>query len=81
MGISTKGAGHGTGLYLIRQITRNYGGTIDLESEPGEGTSFTVTFTGEKGMEAGEDSTRKKGQPETALPEETDQNMGGNRHG
>ncbi len=81
MGISTKGAGHGTGLYLIRQITRNYGGTIDLESEPGEGTSFTVTFTGEKGMGAGEDSTGKKGQPETALPEETDQNMGGNGHG
>jgi signal transduction histidine kinase len=37
---------HGTGLGLpiVKQIVETYGGTIDLESELGEGTTFTFTL-------------------------------------
>lgn len=43
-GISSKGEGRGVGLYLIRQLVEANGGTIELETEPGEGTIFTLTF-------------------------------------
>ena len=44
-GVSSKGTGRGTGLSLVSQITGQYGGTIEIETEPGEGTCFTLTFT------------------------------------
>lgn len=44
-GVSSKGEGRGVGLYLVRQLVETYGGTIELETEAGEGTSFTLTFT------------------------------------
>ncbi|WP_308588863.1 ATP-binding protein [uncultured Oscillibacter sp.] len=43
-GTSTKGPGHGTGLFLVRALVEQYGGTIEVETEPGEGTSVTVSF-------------------------------------
>ena len=43
-GFSTKGAGRGTGLYQVKAITENAGGTINVESQEGIGTSFTVSF-------------------------------------
>ena len=46
-GYSTKGDGRGTGLYVVSTLVHRYGGTISVESEPGYGTSFTVTLTGE----------------------------------
>ncbi len=46
-GFSTKGEGRGTGLYVTSQLVRRYGGEITVESEPGSGTSFTVTLTQE----------------------------------
>lgn len=49
-GTSSKGEGRGYGLYLVRQLVETHGGTIDLETEPGEGTSFTLTFTQKGGM-------------------------------
>jgi len=44
-GFSTKGEGRGTGLYIVKELVKKYGGSITVESEPGTGTSFTVTLT------------------------------------
>lgn len=41
-GVSSKGAGHGYGLYLVKQSIDNLNGTITVESTPDEGTTFTV---------------------------------------
>ena len=37
-------AGLGLGLYIVRQILDEAGGTITVESAPGEGATFTVTI-------------------------------------
>lgn len=47
-GYSSKGEGRGTGLYQVRQLVENSGGTITVESKAGEGTTFHVLFTGER---------------------------------
>ena len=48
---TTKGAGKGSGLGLSisRRIVAEHGGSLELSSEPGQGTTFTVTlpFQGE----------------------------------
>ncbi|ACG74124.1 multi-sensor signal transduction histidine kinase [Anaeromyxobacter sp. K] len=36
--------GLGVGLYVVREIVRAHGGSVSLESEPGHGTTFTVTL-------------------------------------
>lgn len=41
-GISTKGPGHGTGLYLVKNLVNEFHGTLKIESDPGEGTEATV---------------------------------------
>ncbi len=41
---SSKGEGHGFGLRLIQRITAEHGGYLEIESEPGEGSAFTVSF-------------------------------------
>lgn len=41
---TTKGEGHGTGFTLIRNLTREYGGVLSIESEPEEGSSISITF-------------------------------------
>ena len=43
-GYSTKGEGRGTGLYQVKQMVKNLGGEIILESKAGMGTSITVSF-------------------------------------
>lgn len=40
--IQTGVEGTGMGLYLVKQIVRNAGGTISLQSEPGRGSAFTI---------------------------------------
>ena len=43
-GFSTKGNERGTGLYQVKKLVENAGGNINLESQEGIGTSFTVSF-------------------------------------
>ncbi|GBC77885.1 Sensor kinase CckA [bacterium HR08] len=39
---TTKGTGTGLGLSIVREIVHSYGGWIEVESEPGYGTSFHI---------------------------------------
>jgi signal transduction histidine kinase len=41
---SSSYGGLGLGLYIARSIVVNHGGAITVESEPGAGTTFTVTL-------------------------------------
>jgi two-component system CheB/CheR fusion protein len=41
---SSNNSGSGMGLYLIKSITERNGGTIKVESTPGEGTTFRLTL-------------------------------------
>jgi two-component system NtrC family sensor kinase len=45
---TTKQRGHGTGLGLVivSQIVSEHGATMEVESEPGKGTRFRLTFSG-----------------------------------
>ena len=43
-GSTTKGEGHGTGLFLVKSLVDTYGGEIRVESAPGVGSSFIITF-------------------------------------
>jgi signal transduction histidine kinase len=41
---TTKPNGHGLGLATTRKVVLAHGGTIDVQSEPGRGTKFTITL-------------------------------------
>ena len=41
---STKYGGTGVGLALTRELCRMMGGKIEVESEPGKGSTFTITL-------------------------------------
>ncbi|MGL6095322.1 MAG: sensor histidine kinase [Fimbriiglobus sp.] len=41
---TTKRHGTGLGLFVVRRIVEQHGGTVDVESEPGRGTTFRVTL-------------------------------------
>ncbi len=44
-GASSKGEGRGCGLHLVQQLIQEHNGAIQVDTEPGEGTLFTLTFT------------------------------------
>ena len=49
-GFSTKAKkGRGVGMNRIKQIVESHGGTIDVETEPGEGTTFTIILNQKRG--------------------------------
>jgi nitrogen fixation/metabolism regulation signal transduction histidine kinase len=39
-----QGEGTGLGLNIVHRVVSQYGGTIKIESEPGEGTTFVISF-------------------------------------
>ncbi|SFQ26619.1 two-component system, CitB family, sensor histidine kinase DctS [Lachnospiraceae bacterium XBB1006] len=47
-GFSTKGENRGTGMYLISELVKKYHGTLEIDSEEGEGTSIMITLRGER---------------------------------
>ena len=49
-GFSTKAKkGRGVGMSRIKEIVDNHGGTIDVETEPGVGTTFTIILNRKRG--------------------------------
>ena len=43
---TTKGVGHGYGFRLIQEIVKKHGGFLQVDSEPGTGTSIEISFNG-----------------------------------
>ena len=43
-GVSSKGKGRGLGLCILHQLVEEHNGTIDVMTETGVGTCFTLTF-------------------------------------
>jgi signal transduction histidine kinase len=49
---ATRREGLGLGLYIVKQIALAHGGRIDVRSEPGDGTTFTVELPRDQGASA-----------------------------
>jgi signal transduction histidine kinase len=55
-GASSKGErGNGMGLWLVKQLITRHGGTIEVESKPGEGARFIVNWPRQMPDEADEE--------------------------
>jgi PAS domain S-box-containing protein len=60
------GRGTGLGLSIVDSIVRDLGGTIDVESAPGCGTTFTVYLPR---VDGGRDFPALAGRPDASLPQ------------
>jgi len=55
-GFSTKGEdGHGLGLYIVKEHVMAAGGSICVDSSPGQGTRFTITIPNQTDEQRGDD--------------------------
>src|SRR5262249_30561901 len=63
--------GTGIGLALVRELARLHGGTVDVTSSPGKGSTFTVTILLGKEHLPADRIQAKPGARSTPLPRET----------
>ena len=74
-----RGRGVGLGLAISQSIIERHGGRIEVASEPGKGTTFTVSLPWEAAADAGAPSDAKAGVARAASPSSQFRREGGER--
>jgi signal transduction histidine kinase len=83
---TTKPHGTGLGLFVSRKLVQDHGGTLDFESQPGQGTQFLVRLPlpeeasqGDRGQETEDRGQRTEGREPVGIDKETRQQIETNR--